>query len=242
MDIEKREELLNFLLTYMKKKAEKVGSIDMSPVDFSISHNVDCIGYPSENMPDGEDLQNLKKIIDISDNDIQEILNYCFANKYIRFFGLNSDAVVLTQEGFYKAKEYENEEVLQNKLQRELIYIETYKSNDIETNNLLIKAKQAFLEDDIQTALEKIWDAFERVKTLCDIDKRTSVQKICKALSYDLSFDVYNDEYALLTKLGNNYQIRHFETYKKEIKGNETKKYLFFRVLSLINLTLERIK
>ena len=124
----------------------------------------------------------------------------------------------------------------------QVIYIRTNISKDAKTNDLLLETKISFLYDNIQMALEKIWDAFERVKTLCKKDKKESIKEVCIKLSYDLDFEFFNNEYKLLTNIGNEYQIRHFETNKKPIKSDETKKYLFFRVLSLINLTLEGIK
>ena len=244
MDILKREEIINILLTYMKKEAEKVGvKISAVNFDFTPAHVDKYFNAPSQNIPDAEDLRNLKKIINIDNNEFIEVFNYCKTNYYIKLLRSGYEfKVLLTDEGFRRAKQYEENEIIKNKMQEKLIYIRTNISKDSKTNDLLLEAKIYFLSNNIQTALEKIWDAFERVKTLCKKDKKESIKEICNKLSYDLDFEFFNNEYKLLTNIGNEYQIRHFETNNKPIKSDETKKYLFFRVLSLINLTLERIK
>ena len=244
MDILKREEIINILLTYMKKEAEKVGvKISAVNFDFTPAHVDKYFNAPSQNIPDAEDLRNLKKIINIDNNEFIEVFNYCKTNYYIKLLRSGYEfKVLLTDEGFRRAKQYEENEIIKNKMQEKLIYIRTNISKDSKTNDLLLEAKIYFLSNNIQTALEKIWDAFERVKTLCKKDKKESIKEVCIKLSYDLDFEFFNNEYKLLTNIGNEYQIRHFETNNKPIKSDETKKYLFFRVLSLINLTLERIK
>ncbi len=48
-------------------------------------------------------------------------------------------------------------------------------------------------------------------------------------------------EFWLETKIGNEYRIRHHETDKKEITETKHINYLFFRMLSLIDLCLTGI-
>ena len=244
MDILRREELINIFLTYMKKEIEQQGAkINHIVFDFTPAHVDNYFSAPSKDIPDADDLKKLKEIINIDNNDFIEIFNYCKTNEYVRLYSLGSEfKVLLTDEGFYRAKQYEEDDIEKNKTQEELIYIRTNISKDAKTNDLLIEAKKFFLNDNIQLALEKIWDAFERVKSLCNKDKKESVKKICNILADDLDFNFFDNEYRILTDLGNNYQIRHFEKGKIPINSDDTKRYLFFRVLSLINLTLERIK
>lgn len=92
-------------------------------------------------------------------------------------------------------------------------------------------------------ALEKIWDAFERLKTFYNEDKKYSAKKLVKEISKGTKGleEEINKEFLTLTHIGNNYQIRHFETDKIEIESLEHIDYLFYRMICLINLSLKKI-
>lgn len=96
--------------------------------------------------------------------------------------------------------------------------------------------------EDRKLALEKIWDAFERSKTYFledgKVDKKTSVAKVLDKLSNnDANFrQLLNEECLALTKIGNDYQIRHFEKGKISIDNSNQVDYLFYRMFSYINL------
>jgi len=51
-----------------------------------------------------------------------------------------------------------------------------------------------------------------------------------------------NDEFLELTRIGNNYEIRHFEKGKEEIPSDEFREYLYFRMLSLISFCIQQSK
>lgn len=94
-------------------------------------------------------------------------------------------------------------------------------------------------------AVEKIWDAFERVKTIyTGLNKKASAEKLIDEISGDTDgfADILNREFAELTKIGNEYRIRHHETDKKEIRDIRHYNYLFNRCLSVIILAAEYIK
>ncbi|MES9668691.1 hypothetical protein [Bacillus nitratireducens] len=94
------------------------------------------------------------------------------------------------------------------------------------------------------TALEKIWDAFERIKTFHGSNKKTSLPTLLSDVG-DLTdeFEVLlNAEFAALTTIGNEYQIRHFERNKKQIKSVEHVDYLFYRMIALISLCIGKTK
>lgn len=95
-----------------------------------------------------------------------------------------------------------------------------------------------------QLALEKIWDAFEKMKTYYSVDKKSSLKAIIDKISdRDAVLNKkLNDEFAELTYIGNNYQIRHFETGKLPIKDVKLKEYLYARCLALINLSIGYIE
>jgi len=93
-------------------------------------------------------------------------------------------------------------------------------------------------------ATEKIWDAFERLKTYyhCDsLDKKASAKRIVDEISGNQSVftELFNDEFKALTNIGNNYRIRHHETDKIDITDNNYYDYFFNRCLSLIALAVK---
>lgn len=91
-------------------------------------------------------------------------------------------------------------------------------------------------------ALERLWDAFERLKTVINPNnKRDSANLLLeRASNGNQRFkDVLVDEcLTSLTKIGNEFQIRHFETDKVAIEDSRHLDYLFFRMYSLIQLLL----
>ncbi|MEG0857893.1 MAG: hypothetical protein RSG52_15620 [Terrisporobacter sp.] len=93
-----------------------------------------------------------------------------------------------------------------------------------------------------QDSVEKIWDAFERLKTYyTELNKKQSAEKIVNDMSGGNSEfnDLFNDEFKLLTNIGNKYRIRHHETDKIDITDMRYYDYLFNRCLSLIAIAIE---
>lgn len=118
---------------------------------------------------------------------------------------------------------------------------------EIDLRELLQIAESYYAKnDDIskQSALEKVWDAFEKLKTYYSSDKKSSVKTIIDKISAGdpILKDKLNDEFKELTSIGNNYQIRHFETGKLPINDVRIKEYWYTRCLSLINLSIEYIE
>lgn len=98
---------------------------------------------------------------------------------------------------------------------------------------------------DKQLAVEKIWDALERLKTYySDLDKKTSSGKIINDISNqnDKYKELFTDEFLKLTKIGNDFRIRHHETNKIDIIDNNYYDYLFYRCYALIDLALKYLK
>src|SRR5574344_1599241 len=120
--------------------------------------------------------------------------------------------------------------------------------NDDNLNSLIQKAETSFKQgdsDNKQLALEKIWDALERLKTYYyPSDKKKSIEKVVFMISKgndDLKQRIDN-EFNELTDIGNNYQIKHFENGKMEIPNDYIKEYLYYRCLALINLGIKSIE
>jgi hypothetical protein len=95
-------------------------------------------------------------------------------------------------------------------------------------------------------ATEKIWDALERLKTYYfpSLDKKKSAEKIVEDISAGQAAyqTIFNDEFLTLTKIGNNFRIRHHETDKVEIPDDRYYDYFFNRCLSLIALAIQYLK
>lgn len=93
-----------------------------------------------------------------------------------------------------------------------------------------------------QESLEKLWGALERLKTYYEsLNKSESVQKIVKNMAHEDEdfYKMFDDEFKLLTKIGNNYNIRHHETNQKDLPDKNYYDYLFNRCLSLIALSVK---
>lgn len=109
-------------------------------------------------------------------------------------------------------------------------------------NANLKKSKNLFWEKEYQLALEKIWDAYEGLKTLLDDDTKRGVQKlIAKMNTREEQAKVLHDEFWLLTHIGNDRGIRHHKNTNIEIPTEHEKRYWYFRMLSLISFALEAI-
>lgn len=98
---------------------------------------------------------------------------------------------------------------------------------------------------DKQIATEKIWDAFERLKTYYkDLSKKQSVEKIIFAMSNgDKAYKkLLDEEFIKLTHIGNNFRIRHHETDTIDIIDSNYYEYFFRRCFALIDLALKYLE
>lgn len=98
---------------------------------------------------------------------------------------------------------------------------------------------------DIRDATEKIWDAFERLKTYyTTMNKRNSAAKIVSDMSGEQAdyCTLFDTEFQALTKIGNSFRIRHHETDKVEITDVRHYDYFFNRCLSLIALAIQYLQ
>lgn len=146
----------------------------------------------------------------------------------------------------YKLSESgEIERVIENAILNEQIVQLANKTTEVGLKNLLEESISLFKRpnpEDIRNATEKIWDAFERLKSYYStMDKKSSAQKIVSEVSNGQA-DIENlisDEFLMLTKIGNSYRIRHHETDKLEITDIKHYEYFFNRCLSLISLALQ---
>lgn len=122
-----------------------------------------------------------------------------------------------------------------------------FNTGDDRLNELFEQAYSKFVlprkENRIE-ALEKIWDAFERLKTYFENNKKQSATTLISLVSEDnFSFqEVMEYEFKSLTDIGNRFQIRHYEKDKIEITNELHIDYLFYRMSCLIQLCVESLK
>lgn len=125
---------------------------------------------------------------------------------------------------------------------REEIIAANFNTGDKDLDKLLELARENFLDPDPDQrpfAIEKAWDAFERLKTLEEGDKKESINTILTNASKDEAFRVIlNNEAIALTKIGNDFHIRHFERDRTSITATVHFDYLFHRLFALIALFL----
>lgn len=108
-------------------------------------------------------------------------------------------------------------------------------------DDLLERARTKFLSHDPQDrreSLEKLWDAWERLKTLNDpSNKKLSVTVLLDQAAPEPGFrSTLEAEAKELTRIGNDFQIRHSEINKVVINNDADVDYLFHRLFSLIFL------
>ena len=120
-----------------------------------------------------------------------------------------------------------------------------FHTGDAETDRLLDIARQRILSpkpDDRGDALEKLWDAFERLKTLePGTDKRMQADAMLDRLAAPGSGfrDALGREAAELTKIGNSFRIRHSEATQEVLTSVDHVDYLFTRMFAFVRVILK---
>lgn len=104
-------------------------------------------------------------------------------------------------------------------------------------DDLLADARTRYLSPDPADrllALQPLWDALERTKTLRAASKKQGISLLLgEVAGGTVSAEDLDAELALLTKIGNTSQIRHFETTTTPITPVEAD-YLFHRCFALL--------
>lgn len=128
--------------------------------------------------------------------------------------------------------------------------IDKFKLTEIEDttlSNLIKLATDKFTSPKLSernVGLEKLWDAFERIKTLLyPENKKTSANRLLDRASLGCNAfkEILEKESKELTSIGNDFQIRHFETSTKPIKDTHHLDYLFYRLYILLSLLIKYI-
>lgn len=96
---------------------------------------------------------------------------------------------------------------------------------------------------DRRNAVEKLWDGFERLKTLelgGGSSKKASASQLLDraACGSEPYREMLNSEFKVLTDIGNNFTIRHHEHGQAELPNDAAVDYLFVRLASAISYVL----
>ena len=148
----------------------------------------------------------------------------------------------------YELKDDGSIERLAPPILREGLATVEFKTGDAELDRMLETARRKFLDPDISTrreALEVLWDAWERLKTLDGPDKKAQATAMLDATAGASSpkmRDALEREARELTRIGNDLQIRHSETDKEPVSTTEHIDYLFHRLFALISAILKARK
>ncbi|MGW8526986.1 hypothetical protein [Nocardiopsis sp. NPDC055824] len=111
-------------------------------------------------------------------------------------------------------------------------------------DGLFVEATTRFLSPDPQErnrALDVLWKAFERTKTLHHPEKKNvSADKLLKEATggSEKLFQLLKQEFKALTDIGNQFRIRHQEHDTHELPSSEFVDYLFTRMLSVMAFVL----
>lgn len=115
-------------------------------------------------------------------------------------------------------------------------------TGDAALDKLIVDSRSLFMsyrEDDRKLGLEKLWDAFERLKTIeLPGNKKASAQQLLAHITDHPFRDLLAAEMRALTDVGNGFNLRHHETDKHQVP-TEAYDYLYARMGSLI-ITLLR--
>ena len=160
-----------------------------------------------------------------------------FRNEIEIIFRRNGIAYELTKEGRI--------ERLAPPVFQSAVIESDYDTGDTELDRLLTTAQHKFLNPRPETrheALEALWDAWERLKTLDGQGNKKAQAKAMLDGAAGVSSPKFRDglehEAKELTDLGNSLRIRHSETNQEMLARSEHMDYLFYRLFSLVHLIL----
>ena len=118
-----------------------------------------------------------------------------------------------------------------------------FHTGDDETDRLLEYARKTITLPDLERrrdGLEKLWDAFERMKTLePGADKRVTAEAMLNRVAAGPVFRAaLGEEAKALTTAGNTLRIRHSEVSQEFLATSDQVDYLYFRMFSFLRLLL----
>lgn len=160
----------------------------------------------------------------------------CFVAEVNMLFRRNALAFELTPDG-------EARRLLPAPL-AEALSCTLFQTGDDETDRLLEVARRRILSpklEDRQDALEKLWDAFERLKTLePGANKREQADALLDRVAAPGSAfrQALGGEATELTTIGNRFRIRHSEVTQETLTSQDQIDYVFTRMFAFIRILL----
>lgn len=121
---------------------------------------------------------------------------------------------------------------------REALVVAVIETGDVKLDGLLEVAREKFLDPDPRTrrhGLDKLWDAFERLKTLEPGDKKAAMTSLIEKAAPEPNFrKIIETEALSLTQVGNTFHIRHSERSQTDLESELAIDYLFHRLFALV--------
>jgi len=120
-----------------------------------------------------------------------------------------------------------------------------FRTGDDTLDQMLEETRRKFLNPDVslrREAVERLWDAWERIKTLDRPDnKKLSIELLLNnAARGPEALQLLEDEAKKLTDIGNSFHIRHSEIAQTRISDSDHLDYLFHRLFCMILLLLRK--
>lgn len=119
-----------------------------------------------------------------------------------------------------------------------------FRTGDQLLDVMLEESRRKFSDPDPlirREALERLFDSWERIKTLADNDKARSVKLILDTTSPDPAFrQLLEKEAKELREIGNCYLLRHHERTQTPVIDFDHVDYLFHRLFALVDLAIRK--
>ncbi|MCU7369993.1 hypothetical protein PEC18_03695 [Paucibacter sp. O1-1] len=119
-----------------------------------------------------------------------------------------------------------------------------FRTGDRTLDVLLEESRTKFSDPDPlirREALERLFDAWERIKSLADTNKAKSIQLILDRSASEPAFrEALEKEARELTQIGNTHLLRHHERNQTPVIDVDHVDYLYHRLFALVELVIRR--
>lgn len=119
-----------------------------------------------------------------------------------------------------------------------------FQTDDQLLDVMLEEASRKFTDPDPlirREALERLFDSWERIKTLADDNKAKSAKLVLDRASSEPTFRQLLEREALeLREIGNSYLLRHHERSQTPVIDTDHVDYLFHRLFCLVDLVIRK--
>ncbi|MBR8360577.1 hypothetical protein KDW10_24955 [Burkholderia vietnamiensis] len=121
----------------------------------------------------------------------------------------------------------------------------TYFSTSDRTLDVMLEESRAKFSDPDplirREALERLFDSWERIKSLADTNKSKSIQLILDRTASEPAFrELLEKEARELTQIGNSHLLRHHEVSQTPVIDVEHVDYLYHRLFALVELVIRK--